>query len=221
MKKKWKPRRCGSRWRIRRRDRRRRRNWRSSRGPDRTRADLESITRQISDRQAEEIKLRQLSASYQYKADLAPVRASELVEITRDYTALQGQYANLLAKRNESKIAANLEQRQIGEQFRLLDPARLPERPISPNRPMINLMGIAAGLAIGLALVAFLEYRDSSFKTDAEVANLLTLPVLAVVPLMQSDEDRDRTTRRRLITNVGLAGTVLGCFAVLIYTFVR
>jgi polysaccharide chain length determinant protein (PEP-CTERM system associated) len=183
--------------------------------------ELERVGKQIGERQADEVRLRQQSASYQYKADLAPIRGSELIELTRDYSALQGQYANLLNKRNESKIAANLEERQIGEQFRLLDPPKLPERPERPNRPMINMMGIAAGFGVGVALIGLLEYRDSSFKTDSEVTNLLTLPVLAVVPLMQSDEDRERTTRRRLITNVGLGGTVLGCFAVLLYTFVR
>ena len=65
------------------------------------------------------------------------------------------------------------------------------------------------------------RYRDSSFKTDTEVTTVLTLPVLAVVPLMQSDEDRSRATRRRLFMGVGLGSTVLGCLAVLVYTFVR
>lgn len=185
------------------------------------REEKDAITKQIADRQADEVKLRAQSASYQYKADLAPVRASELVELTRDYSALNGMYSSLLNKRNESRIAANLEERQIGEQFRLLDPARLPEKPIKPNRPMINMMGLAAGFGIGLALVGLLEYRDSSFKSDAEITNLLTLPVLAVVPLMQSDEDRERATRRRLFMSVGLGSTVLGCLAVLVYTFVR
>jgi polysaccharide chain length determinant protein (PEP-CTERM system associated) len=182
---------------------------------------IEDLGKQIEQKQAEEQRLRALSNTYQNRADMAPLRATELVELTRDYATHQAQYNSLLAKQGEAKIAANLEARAIGEQFRLLDPARVPEKPIKPNRPMINLMGIAGGLALGLALVALLEYRDSSFKTDAEIANVLTLPVLAVVPLMQSDEDRLRTSRRRLVVSVGLGGTVLGCLALLVYTFVR
>ena len=185
------------------------------------REERDDLTRQIADRQADEVRLRQESKTYQLRADMAPTRASELIELTRDYTALNNMYSSLLNKKNESKIAANLEERQIGEQFRLLDPARLPERPNKPNRPMINLMGIAAGFCVGLALIGFLEFRDSSFKTDDEVAAILTLPVLAVVLLMQSDEDRARATRRRLVMGVGFGSTVLGCLAVLVYTFVR
>jgi hypothetical protein len=82
-------------------------------------------------------------------------------------------------------------------------------------------MGMGAGLGLGVLLVAFLEWRDSSFKTDDDVANVLTLPVLAVVPLMRSNEDRARAARRKLIMGVGLTSTVLGCLAVLVYTFVR
>ena len=69
-------------------------------------------------------------------------------------------YTNLLGKREESRIAANLERRQIGETFKLLDPARVPERPFSPNRALINLSGMLAGLVLGLAWVVLREYRD-------------------------------------------------------------
>ena len=185
------------------------------------RDDLEAVNRRIDAGQREEKRLRALADSYQHRADMAPTRASELVELTRDYATLQGQYTSLLGKKEESKVAANLEARQIGEQFRLVDPAKFPERPIKPNRVMINVMGMGAGLALGVLLVAFLEWRDSSFKTDDDVANVLTLPVLAVVPLMRSNEDRARAARRKLIMGVGLTSTVLGCLAVLVYTFVR
>ena len=60
---------------------------------------------------------------------MVPTRESELVELTRDYSTLQETYASLLQKREDSKLAANLERRQIGEQFRILDPASLPQRP--------------------------------------------------------------------------------------------
>ena len=53
----------------------------------------------------------------------------------RDYTTLQAQYTGLLGKSQDAKVAANLERRQIGEQFKLLDPARLPQRPKSARPP--------------------------------------------------------------------------------------
>lgn len=182
---------------------------------------IQAYTKQIADMQAEERKLRALSGTYQHRVDMAPTRASELVELTRDYATVSGLYSSLLGKMEESKLASEVEQRQIGEQFRLLDPARLPEKPFRPNRQMINLGGAALGLALGVVLVTLLEWRDSSFRTDDEVSTLLTLPVLAVVPLMQSDDDRARAKRRRLVMNVGLGSTVIGCLAVLVYTLVR
>jgi hypothetical protein len=66
-----------------------------------------------------------------------------------------------------------------------------------------------------------LEIRDASFKTDDEITALLQLPVLAVVPLMQSETDKRRAVRRRLVLSVGLGSTVAACLAVVVYAFVR
>jgi len=114
-----------------------------------------------------------------------------------------------------------LERRQIGEQFVLLDQARVPERPSSPNRPLINLFGIVAGLAFGLGLVALFEYRDHSFKTDTELSGYVALPVLAVVPLMMTGKEEKKALRQRLFLHASCGGTVLVCVALLTYTFVR
>ena len=65
-----------------------------------------------------------MMAGYQASVDAVPTRESELIELTRDYETLQSIYTSLLSKREDSKIAANLERRQIGEQFKILDPAR-------------------------------------------------------------------------------------------------
>ncbi len=125
------------------------------------REELEQLDRQIAQKQEEEKRLRTVATGYQQRVDAAPTRESEMTELTRDYATLQTMYTTLLTKKEDSKIAANLERRQIGEQFKLLDPARLPERPFSPDRQLLNMMGIAAGLGVGLVLVAFLEYRDT------------------------------------------------------------
>jgi hypothetical protein len=132
----------------------------------------------------------------------------------RDYDTLKNAYTSMLGKREDSKIAANLEQRQIGEQFKVLDPARVPERPFSPNRMLINLMAGVAGLALGLAWVGLLEYRDSSLRTDADVVRVLNVPVLAVVPLMRSAREvRKRRRREILMAAAGILALVASATA--------
>jgi polysaccharide chain length determinant protein (PEP-CTERM system associated) len=148
-------------------------------------AELAAIDHQIAAGQADETRLRSVIAEYQAKADAVPTRESELVELTRDYSTLQETYASLLAKREESKIAANLERRQIGEQFKILDPASLPEKPYNEKQRLGAMAGASVGgLAVGLGLLAFLEYRDTSLKSDEDVTRLLALPVLAAVPIL-------------------------------------
>src|SRR5206468_12155544 len=110
---------------------------------------MTDIDRELAEKENQDRQLRERIAEYQAKVDAVPTRESELVELTRDYTTLQNTYASLLSKREESKIAANLEHRNIGEQFKVLEPARVPERPFSPNRPLLDLAGAGGGLAIG------------------------------------------------------------------------
>jgi polysaccharide chain length determinant protein (PEP-CTERM system associated) len=187
---------------------------------DDLRLELAQLDRQIAAKQADEERLRGAITSLQKRVDIVPTRESEMTELMRDYSTLQTGYATLLTKNEESKIAANLERRQIGEQFKLLDPARVPEKPYSPNRSRINFAGMAGGLALSLMLIAFVEYRDKSFNTDSEVMAVLSLPVLAVVPFMQSHAERRRAAWRRAFVGVGLGATVVGCLAVVAYTFV-
>jgi hypothetical protein len=184
------------------------------------RQELSTLSAQIDQKEQEERDLRGQAATYQARIEAVPTRESDMTELMRDYATLNDIYTGLVEKREASKLSANLERRQIGEQFKLLDPARIAERPISPNRPRINFLGALAGLAIGIGLVALLEYRDASFKTDREVTSLLGLPVLAVVPVMQSDRDRRKATRRRWLRVATLGSTVTGCLLVFAYCLV-
>jgi polysaccharide chain length determinant protein (PEP-CTERM system associated) len=168
---------------------------------------IEEIDRQLAQKQEQEKRLHAVIADYQAKLEAVPKRESDLVELTRDYTTLQTSYQELLRKREDSKIAANLERRNIGEQFRVLDPARVPERPYSPNRLLINAGGAVVGLALGLLIVALLEYRDSTFRSEEEVVRLCQLPVLAIVPLLMSDDEI--RSRRRLRLSMGFVAVLL------------
>ena len=163
------------------------------------RQELENLDRQISSKRAEEQRLRNISATYQSRLEAVPARETELAELTRDYVTTQALYQSLLAKTEDSKIAANLERREIGEQFKVLDPARAAQKPYSPNRTRINLLGILGGLGFGLAMAGLLEYRDSSFRTQEEVTSVLSLPVLAQIPFILTPTERRRVFRKRLV----------------------
>jgi polysaccharide chain length determinant protein (PEP-CTERM system associated) len=166
-------------------------------------AELAVIDRQIASATADQARLQSVLADYQAKVDAVPSRESELVELTRDYATLQASYTSLLTKREDSKLAANLESRNIGEQFKILDPASLPERPINPlARLQVILMGSSGGLMLGLLLIALLEYRDTSFKTEEDVTRVLSLPVLALVPVMGRDHTAQARRRRSMVALV-------------------
>jgi polysaccharide chain length determinant protein (PEP-CTERM system associated) len=180
-------------------------------------SEMTNLDRQIAQKEGEERRLRGVMSSYQARVEAAPARESELIELTRDYTTLQSVYTNLLTKREDSKVAANLERRQAGEQFRILDPARVPEQPFSPNRTRMNLMGALAGLGLGLGLAALLEYRDTSLRTDDDVVSSIGLPVLAMIPMMATSADERRRLRNRWIMEATAAVAMMSCTAAILW----
>jgi polysaccharide chain length determinant protein (PEP-CTERM system associated) len=173
------------------------------------RLESQEIRARLEGRKRDEERLQKAIATYGARLESAPGLASAQVELTRDYATIQEQYTTLLRKSEESKIAVNLERRQIGEQFKIIDGARLPERPIRPDRMQLNLMGLIGGLGLGLALAALLEYRDTTFKTDDDVAISLSLPVLAVIPAMVNSVERHKLKRRKIYVAVAASVTSL------------
>jgi polysaccharide chain length determinant protein (PEP-CTERM system associated) len=176
------------------------------------RAEIESLGRQIKFKESEEIRVRGQIAAYQSRIEAVPSTESEQLALSRDYETLQDAYKLLLTKSEESKVAANLERQQISEQFRTLDPPRVPQQPISPNRIQITGIAFALGLVLGLAIVGAQEFMDSTYRTEADVVSTLTLPVLAVVPHVVTTEEKKRVARRQRLALVAtaVAAVVMG-----------
>jgi polysaccharide chain length determinant protein (PEP-CTERM system associated) len=119
---------------------------------------------------------------YFARIERAPAREQDMAALLREYQSTKDSYERLLNKSQEAQQAENLERRQKGEQFRVIDPARTPEKPFSPDIPKIMLISLLAGLGAGLAAAFLREQMDRSFHDAADVEITLGLKVLATIP---------------------------------------
>jgi polysaccharide chain length determinant protein (PEP-CTERM system associated) len=178
-------------------------------------AEFDLLDHRIATKQDDEKKILEAISQYRRQLESLPGVESHLTELMRDYTTLQSTYQNLLLKSEDAKMAQNLERRQIGEQFKIVDPAALPQKPYSPDRFKIMLFGSLAALLLGLAVAGLLEYLDKSLRTEEDVVTALALPVLALVPTMITKAERQRIRRKQLLLATSGAALVV-CSAVVI-----
>ena len=149
------------------------------------RAQVHNDDLMIAAKTKEQEQIRKQINLYQDRVQSSPAVEQQYKELTRGYQTALDSYNELQKKRDDSAMATNLERKQEGEQFRVLDPANLPEKPDFPNRPLFALGGLFGGLALGLGIAYLLEIKDSSFKTERDVEFALHLPVLAIVPAIE------------------------------------
>ncbi len=122
---------------------------------------------------------------YLGRIEQTPAREQDMAALLREYESTKAAYETLLKKSQEAQQAENLEKRQKGEQFRVIDPARVPEEPFTPDVPKILLIGLLAGLAGGLALAFIREQLDRSFHDAADAELSLGIKVLATIPKIE------------------------------------
>jgi protein tyrosine kinase modulator len=181
---------------------------------------LRTIEEEIAKHKEEQKRLNKMAAGYQAKLEAIPVREQQIADLARDYEVSKAHYSQLLNNQLSAETATQLEIRQKGEKFAILDPAQPAERPSRPNRPLINVGGALAGLALGLMLALATEFLGMSITGPDQMASVSGAPVLEVIPVIQTYTDR-RIHKKWLIwvTLSGVAMTVLGCCAVLFYHY--
>jgi succinoglycan biosynthesis transport protein ExoP len=162
--------------------------------------------------EAEVARLSEQAEAIRGQLAVTPRVAEQLSLLAGERDHLSDSYREYSAKRLEASVAADMERRQKGQQFRLLDPAVPPPKASSPNRPLILVMGLLVGLMLGGGLAVGLEAVDSSFHEPRMVRVRTGFPVLATVPGILFESDRAAARRRRLlgvVLAVGISGAVL------------
>ena len=147
-------------------------------------AQLQAIHSEIGALREKQKRINGLIKEYERRVEASPTNEEKLSSLTRDYEISQKNYEALLGKKLDAKISENLEKRQKGEQFRILDPANLPEKPYKPDRFKIILLGILASGGASFGLTFLVELLYPSFKKPEDLSGVVDLPVLTIIPTM-------------------------------------
>jgi capsular polysaccharide biosynthesis protein len=132
--------------------------------------------------------------------------------LLRGYDLSKKDYDDLLNKKTQSELATSLERRQQGQRFRIIDLPSLPTKPSSPERVKISLAGLAAGIAVGLALAFFAEIKDHSLRDEQDLRRIFAFPLMVGVPMLLSKfEERRRSRVKGLEWFAGIALFLLIC----------
>lgn len=138
---------------------------------------------------------------YQARVQMSPVIDQKFKELTRNYQTALDFYRELLTKKAQADMGADLERRQQAQEFSVIDPATLPVKPDSPKRPLFAGGGAGVGLFLALGIALWLELRDKLIRTERDVEFYLEVPTLALVPFV----DKQAGPRRKALP-VGVTG---------------
>ena len=127
-------------------------------------------------------RVSQEMQDFSQRIERTPTREQELLVLERDYGNMRDSYQHLHKKRLSARISENLDKRQKGERFRVLDPANLPTKPEGFRREFLALGGLAGGVGLGLGLAFLLDLLSPTFRRADDVEVSLGVPLLATIP---------------------------------------
>lgn len=186
---------------------------------DLSKLQLQQIEVEIWDLKSDISKIQSRIDDYQDRVDDAPKREQEMRSLARDYENLKQLYTSMLNRKLEADIAVSMEKKQKGEQFRVLDPGKMPARPVEPDARKILLITLVLGLGLGGGLAYLIEFLDMSYKSPEDIERDLQVPVLVSMPFRHSEQDLKWQVRRQMIIAACIAaGFLVSAFGIVLAT---
>ena len=186
---------------------------------DQMKSQIQMASDEIKSRQARQTELENRIRSLQSKVDILPAIEQQYSELSRDYNAAKDNYQTLLMKQNAAGMAADVEHQAQGEQFRVIDPASLPQKPYKPDLIQLNLIGLALGLAIGGGLGFMQEFKDKSMHSDKDIKFYLPVPLLGTMPVLINSESKLQRRAERVRTLIFSSATLTLLLVIALYLF--
>lgn len=165
---------------------------------------------------AEQQDIRAQFATYQAKVDAVPLREQQLSDLTRDYNISKEHYSSLLEKTLSAEMATNLEKRQQGERFTILDPAQPPQRPYKPRRLFLMVTALLGSFLFAVGTIIVKDQITGSIKAERELRDLLpqSVALIGSIPVIETTTDRIRKRRHQVLA---ITGSLAGCIAVALF----
>lgn len=125
----------------------------------------------------------------------APQVEREYLNLRRDYENSVVRYQQTKAKQMQADVAKQLESESKGEKFTLIDPAILPEEPVSPNRPAIIFLGFILALGGGLGFAVLSDAISGTVRGVRGITRSMGVAPLSVIPYEMNLRDHIKTRR--------------------------
>ena len=165
---------------------------------------LGSVETELRLAKQDQTRLKQGIANYQARLDNAPKREQEYLDATRDYQGTKELYQTLSRKYDDALLAESMEQRQKGEQFRILDSALPSGTPAAPRRSRLLIASLALSLVLGAGAMVLAELLDTSFHSSRDLRAYTTVPILVNIPRIVTGADLRRRRWRFRLAAVGV-----------------
>ena len=162
---------------------------------------IEGIGLSIQKMNKEKVEINNLIQQYEQWIEATPVREAEWSSLTREHGELKRHYDALVSQNLQAGSALNLERKQKGSQFKIVDMAKTPTKPINPD--FMKFMGIALLAGAGLAggLIAALEFHNTSYRDPEKLSQTFDIDVICSVPHISLKKE---IVKDRIITKFGV-----------------
>ena len=184
------------------------------------RAQAEAANREIQSLLAQKNEVKQKISRVEVRLEQTPAVEREYRDMLREYENATTRHREVGYKQMTAQVAEELEKDSKGERFTLIDPAQLPERPLSPNRPLILAVGMLLAVVGGVGWATLLEALDRSVRGVRDLAGLTMVPVLGEIPHVVAPAERARIRVRRRIAALAMLAVIV-LTLVLVHVFVR
>ena len=181
-------------------------------------AQLRAASSEIASLAKEREEIRKSIASLERKIEQSPRREQEMISLIRDYENQKKSYDDLLRKKLEAAVSQNLEKRQKGSQFQILDPANLPEEPSQPDRKKVMGIALLLALVFGFGGTIVWEAMDLRLRDVRDFRHIYKVPILGYIPVFQDQQYRREREVRRAAVFGGLISFAMA-FSILLLVY--